>query len=102
MSTAFDYSTRHELVSDLFRWPKDDQEWNQYRLSPEQVAFFRTNGYLPKIRILNPEQIEFLRAELAELMQPDHPGRELWYEYHSNESGDPNNVLFHALLATEC
>ena len=98
-ATAFDYSTRHEPVSDLFRWPRTEQEWDQYRLSPEQVAFFHTNGYLPKIRILTSEQVEFLRSELAELMQPEHPGRELWYEYHSNESGDPNNVLFHALGA---
>ena len=30
-------------------------------------------------------------------MQPDHEGHELWYEYHSNESMDPNTVLFHAL-----
>ncbi|MCA9117640.1 MAG: phytanoyl-CoA dioxygenase family protein, partial [Planctomycetaceae bacterium] len=33
------------------------------------------------------------------LFTPDHPGRELWYEYHSNESADPATVLFHALGA---
>ncbi|MFN5709421.1 MAG: hypothetical protein ACK48X_15325, partial [Planctomycetota bacterium] len=80
-ATAFDYSTRHEPVSDLFRWPRSEQEWDRYRLTPEQVAFFHAQGYLPKIRILSPEQVEYLRGELAGLMQSDHPGRELWYEY---------------------
>ena len=32
-------------------------------------------------------------------MNPLHDGHELWYEYHSNESTDPDLVLFHALGA---
>jgi ectoine hydroxylase-related dioxygenase (phytanoyl-CoA dioxygenase family) len=36
---------------------------------------------------------------LNELASPDHPGRELFYEYNSNESTDPATVLFHALGA---
>ncbi|MEZ6114614.1 MAG: phytanoyl-CoA dioxygenase family protein [Pirellulaceae bacterium] len=36
---------------------------------------------------------------MAEFFQPDHAGHELWYEYHTNESTDPNSVLFHALGA---
>ena len=31
--------------------------------------------------------------------QTTHEGREYWHEYHTNESGDPNRVLFHALGA---
>ena len=31
-------------------------------------------------------QIEVLRDELARLMDPAHPGHELFYEFHSNES----------------
>ncbi len=97
--TVIDYSTCHQMVGDLFRWPDSKDEWEQFCLTPDQIAFFHEQGYLPRIRILNDEQIEGLRGELAELMTPDHPGRDLWYEYHSNESGDPNNVLFHALGA---
>lgn len=26
-----------------------------------------------------------------------HPGMDMMYEYHSNQSGDPNNVLIHGL-----
>jgi ectoine hydroxylase-related dioxygenase (phytanoyl-CoA dioxygenase family) len=32
-------------------------------------------------------------------MDPGHAGRELFHEYHSNESTDPNRVVFHALGA---
>jgi len=42
---------------------------------------------------------ETLRTELADLVEPDHDGHELWHEYHSNESADPDRVLFHALGA---
>jgi ectoine hydroxylase-related dioxygenase (phytanoyl-CoA dioxygenase family) len=97
MST--DLSERHELVGDLFRLPKSRDEWQRYRLSDDQVAFYHQNGYLAGVRILDDDQVEALRAELAEWFQPDHPGHELWYEYHTNESTDPNTVLFHALGA---
>jgi ectoine hydroxylase-related dioxygenase (phytanoyl-CoA dioxygenase family) len=32
-------------------------------------------------------------------MKSSHPGNHLFHEYHSNESQDPNSVLFHALGA---
>jgi len=51
------------------------------------------------VRVLTDEQVERLREELAELFDPNHSGRELWYEYHTNEATDPNTVLFHALGA---
>ena len=44
-------------------------------------------------------KIEILREELAGLFDPQHPGHELFYEFHSNESPDPSKVLFHALGA---
>jgi ectoine hydroxylase-related dioxygenase (phytanoyl-CoA dioxygenase family) len=94
-----DLADYHELVSDLFTLPKTPEEWDRYRLTDEQVAFYRENGYLAGIRILTDAQIERLRHELAELFNPQHVGHELWYEYHSNESANPNTVLFHALGA---
>lgn len=94
-----DLSTYHELVSDLLRLPTTPDEWAQYRLSDEQVEFFQANGYLQGIRMLDDEQVEMLRAELERLMEPEHPGHDLFYEFHANESKDPNTVLFHALGA---
>lgn len=49
--------------------------------------------------MLTDAQVEALRQELEGFFDPQHAGRELWYEYHNNESGDPDNVLFHALGA---
>ena len=94
-----DLSTHHSLVSDIFATPRTPEEWNKYRLSDEQVEFYRENGYLAGIRLLNDEQIEVLRKELAELVNPAHPGNNLFYEFNSNESADPRKVLFHALGA---
>jgi ectoine hydroxylase-related dioxygenase (phytanoyl-CoA dioxygenase family) len=94
-----DLARIHELVSDLFRYPQTPDEWEPYRLSEEQVAFYHENGYLAGVKLLDERQIEALRSELAQLIQPEHPGSEYWYEYHSNESSNPDSVLFHALGA---
>jgi ectoine hydroxylase-related dioxygenase (phytanoyl-CoA dioxygenase family) len=97
MST--DLSHEHRPIGHLFPTPKSTEEWDRYRLDDDQIAFYLENGYLAGVRVLDDAQVEALRAELAEWFQPDHPGRELWYEYHTNESTDPNTVLFHALGA---
>ena len=94
-----DLSKRQEPLGALFPWPPSHDQLEQYRLSDDQVAFYHEHGYLAGIRVLTDEQIELLRAELAEFFDASHAGRELWYEYHTNESADPDNVLFHALGA---
>ncbi len=94
-----DLSRHHNLIGNLFSQPGTAEEWMQYCLSDEQVQFYRENGYLAGIRLLNDEQIEALRKELAELVDPGHPGNELFYEFNSNESADPEKILFHALGA---
>ena len=94
-----DLSLQHEPVGGLLRLPQSPDQWQQYRLTDEQLEFYNQHGYLAGIRVLSDEQVEQLRAELAELFDPTHEGRELWYEYHTNESADPNSVLFHALGA---
>lgn len=96
---TIDLSTRHEPVGNLVTIPQSPAEWERYRLSQDQVDFYREHGYLAGVRILDDEQIAQLRQELEPLFQPEHPGRELWYEYHTNESPDPSQVLFHALGA---
>ena len=94
-----DLSQYGRPVSALFPRVGKVEEWEQYRLAQEQVEFFHENGYLAGIRVLNDAQIEALRGELEQMMNPAHPGRALFHEYHSNESTDPNRVLFHALGA---
>ncbi len=94
-----DLSTEHRLITNLFVWPKTKQEWDRYRLSDDQIEFYRDNGYLSGIRLLADDQIDVLRQELTQLTNPEHPGRELFYEYNSNESKNPQTTLFHALGA---
>lgn len=94
-----DLSRYHETVSNLFKQPATPEEWEQYQLSDEQVNFFHENGYLPNIKMLEEWQVDVLNEELATFADPEHPGHHLFYEFHSNESSDPNAVLFHALGA---
>lgn len=96
---ARDLSRQHDLVSDFCSGPRGVADLAPLRLSDEQVEFYRINGYVAGIRILTDDQISQLRAELSELFDPHHEGRDLWHEYHTNESADPNSVLFHALGA---
>jgi len=94
---AEDLSLRHEPISDLFPRAGTMAERAEYQLSDQQVAQFHRDGFVSGMRMLDARQIEALRNELAELVQPEHDGRELWYEYHTNESSDADTVLFHAL-----
>lgn len=94
-----DLAQEHRLVSDLFQLPQTALDWQRYRLTDTQVAHFHKQGYVSGIRVLSDEQVERLRAELAQLAEAHHPGRSLFYEYNSNESKDPSRVLFHALGA---
>ena len=96
---AQDLSLRHGLASDLFSLPTSRSGWDQFRLSGKQIRFFHENGYVAGIRLLNDRQIERLIAELVTLTDPGQPSRGLFYEFHSNESRDPERVLFHALGA---
>lgn len=94
-----DLSKVHDVLEALFSNSAYQSERERYQLSREQVDFFNENGYLRGIRILDEEQIETLRNELSSLMDPLNPGHDLFYEFNSNESADPNKVLFHALGA---
>lgn len=95
---ATDLAQRHEAVGNLLgdALRRDPTE---FRLTDEQVAHFHEFGYVSGIRVLSDQQVEQLREELALLVDPNHPGHELYYEYNSNESADPSRVLFHALGA---
>src|SRR3954463_13757042 len=97
-SMPTDFSLHHEPITSIFPRPNSGEEWNKFRLSDEQIGFFHENGYLSGVQILTDGQIEVLRRELDAMMDPGSP-RDLFYEYHSNESADPDRILFHALGA---
>ncbi|QCW99464.1 phytanoyl-CoA dioxygenase family protein [Aggregatimonas sangjinii] len=97
MQKIKDLAEKHHLISNIFDWPNSKEEWQQYRLTDEQVNHFHEEGYVSGIKLLSNEQVEKLRKELREILDPEHPAHELFYEFHSNESEDPNSVLFHSL-----
>lgn len=97
MINVKDLAEEHKAISDIFKWPRSRQEWEQYILTDEQVAHFHEYGYLSGIKLLDDDQIETLRRELDQVIDPKHPGHHLFYEFHSNESEDSNSVLFHSL-----
>lgn len=96
---ATDLGLNSELLTSLFAVPKAPEEWLQYALKEEQIIQFRELGYLHKIKVLNAEQINALSEQLHEMVDPEHEGNEFFYEYHSNESEDPETAIFHALGA---
>src|SRR6187399_283193 len=76
-----DLSTVHELVSDIFKWPATAAEWEEYKLSDEQVDFFNENGFLSGIKLLDEKQIGIIRNELAQIADPKHEGHELFMNF---------------------
>jgi ectoine hydroxylase-related dioxygenase (phytanoyl-CoA dioxygenase family) len=94
-----DLSAYHYPLTDLFAKPASKKEWEQFRLSKEQVEFYLEHGYLAGVKMLDERQVNTLREELAQLADSSHPAHQLFYEYNSNESSDPTKILFHALGA---
>lgn len=97
MAVVKDLADFDRPISDMFQLPKTAQDWEQYKLTAEQLAHFHEFGYLSGIKLLEEWQVDILNGELAEIMVPEHPANHLFYEFHSNESQDPNSVLFHSL-----
>ena len=96
---ATDLGLSSDLLTNLFPSPSSPEEWLNYALDEEQVIQFRNDGYLHGVKVLSPEQITTLGDELNEMIDPEHEGNEYFYEYHSNESEDPETAIFHALGA---
>ncbi|MET1054980.1 MAG: phytanoyl-CoA dioxygenase family protein [Pedobacter sp.] len=94
-----DLSAYHQLVSDFFKWPASKEEWEQYRLTDDQVNFFQEHGYLAGIKFLEEWQVDQLNHDLIRMMDPNLPDHTLFHQFFSNASTDPDSVLFHALGA---
>ena len=91
-----DYSVFSEPIDATF---SDSGSSQEYSLSAKQVDDFQAAGFVVGRGSISQKFISFLLDDLTELLNPDHAGAELWHEYHTNESTDPNTVLFHALGA---
>ena len=113
MTTA-DLSYISKPIGDLFgQLPTNPEDYARCLLSEEQIGFYKANGYLTQVRVLTDEQCNRILDEYKRFLlwnQPvenpdgkddahrlDFPEKELLYEYHSNQSNDPDNVVTHML-----
>ncbi len=94
-----DLSQMHGPVGHLIEPLSEASDVDRWKLTTEQVEFYEEHGYLSGVPVLTPSQVDQLRAELDVFFDPEHKGRELWYEYHANESAGADTQLFHALGA---
>jgi len=92
-----DLSLYANLVSDFFVCPKSPEEWEKYKLSDEQIAHFKEFGYVANVKLLDEWQVDQLNEELKIIMDTEHPNHDLLYEFHTNESTDPDKIVFHSL-----
>lgn len=92
-----DLANFHHPVSDIFKKANSEADYEPFALSKEQREHFEEFGYVTNVKILEPEQVDQLRLELDEICDPEHPAKDLFYEYHGNHSTDPSTVLFHSL-----
>ena len=85
-----------------------------FLLTAEQLAFYSANGYISNLPCLTSEQCDAILAHYRQFLQWEqdednegsssdshsqrrHPGLELFHEFHTNQTGDPQNVLCHGL-----
>ena len=98
-------------------FPPTRETLSPYLLTPDQLASYSTNGYLSNLPCLTPQQCDAILEHYKQFLQweqhdePDnnssnggsgsserrHPGLELFHEFHTNQTGDPQNVLCHGL-----
>jgi len=96
---SLDLADYSNPISGLFEQPKNAKEWEQYMLSEDQISFFKKNGFVNGIKIMTGEQVDVLNEELIKLQSLSVEEKALFYHYESNESEDPEKVLFHAIGA---
>ena len=90
-----DLSTVHSLVSDIINHPPTREEWEQYKLSDEQVDFFNEQGYLANIKMLDEKQVAIIKAEIEELADSKHLANK-----HSHEASMGRRVRAAAMLVS--
>ncbi|CAF0963559.1 unnamed protein product [Adineta steineri] len=109
-----DLSYISKPIGDLFgELPVNPDKYTRCLLSEDQVGFYKANGYLTQVRVLTDEQCNRILDEYQRFLLwnnnkenssgkndahlLDFPEKSLLYEYHSNQSEDPNQVVTHML-----
>ena len=77
------------MSTDLSHFPHAINGWPEQlepALTDEQVAQYWEQGFLIGIPVLSDEEVDAIHRDLDEISDPDHKGREFWYEYNSDFS----------------
>jgi len=83
----------------FFNLQQNTIEWEKWSLSKEELENFEQNGFVSGIQVLTEYQVDSLLEKLDEIKDTNHPKFNLWHEFYSNETNDPNQVLMHSLGA---
>ena len=94
---ARDLSLDHRPIGNLFPPMTAAEAQNRFALGATDIADYREYGYVAGGRVLDHGQIAALQAEIERIADPDHDGRELWYEYRANASYEKDRRLLHAV-----
>ncbi|XP_076438394.1 L-proline trans-4-hydroxylase-like [Babylonia areolata] len=93
-----DWSTVHEATGELGSKITSPEQWRKYQWPAERVDQFFKDGFVSNVPVLSTSQCDRLLEDYRFFMgEEQHPGMEMMYEHHSNQSHDPDNVLMHAL-----
>ena len=66
-------------------------------ITDDQVTQFWEQGYLAGVHVLSQADCDLLLEDIETFRGGDHPGHGYLYEFHANQTGDPNRVLMHSL-----
>ena len=117
-----DLSFHSEPLGALFPlFPRTRAALSPFLLTPSQLSFYHTHGYISNLPALTHAQCDAILSHYQQFLLWDtpttptpspspstpsslndahrlsHPGLHLFHEFHSNQTGDPNNVLSHML-----
>ncbi|MFP6621157.1 MAG: phytanoyl-CoA dioxygenase family protein [Pirellulaceae bacterium] len=98
-TSSIDLSEHQAMIGHVFEPAEHPLSLEWQGFDDKELAFFQEQGYVKGGRVLGQAQLACLRSELETFFEPEHAGREFWYEYHRNEATAANRVLFHALGA---
>jgi len=78
MSALNDLASKHCLAGSLITNQQVKGDWKRFKISQKQIDSFHDTGFLSGIKLLEPEQVDVLLDELADIQGPDCSGRSLF------------------------
>lgn len=84
-------------MTELFPRVRSRAEAEVFRLGPQEVRTFETNGFVAGVRVLDPEQLEAVRQAVERIRGGTNPRSDLLYEVEEDYYRAPERNAFHCL-----